>query len=415
MPARCAYPRGVGRRLLTSVLAAVVAVGPAPVRAQTDPIDALLAARAAAVVARDSPAFVATMTGAPTEFLDARTRWFLGMRSLPLASYRLQRDPDGPASYPARERPGFEETTIIPVLETLEITGYDTGAPQVLDRFLTLARRGTRWSVIDDAELADVGLDPSRDLWDLGAVTTNAADGILVIARNASAARTATFLREIDAARDRVGRSWPFGAPDRIVALIPGATADLRALFAGEADVERFVGFATSTWSRNDGEIVLGGRRLVVNPRGFFGASTGGRADILGHEVLHLATNRATGVMVPAWLEEGLAQVFGERTPRSTSALRRARVELPSDHIFSSGTDAEVARAYRTSLSFVRFLARKHGKPAIARFQRALGAISAVSAGTRDYHLERTARRVFGQGFAANVRAWQTEVRGGRT
>lgn len=400
------------RRVALTGVVLVFSVTPVA-HAQGDPIDALLDARAASVLAHDEPAFRATMTGAHSTFVGQRLLWFAGMRDLPIETYRLERDLDGPSSYPARPRDGFDETTVITVLETLGLEGFDGDAPQVLERHYTFARRSGTWSIVDDTELADVGLRSAKDLWDLGPVTTEVDRGVLVIGRNVSAARATTFIREIDTARKRADQRWPFGAPPTVVALIPGTSADLRELFAAQYDIERFVGFASSTWARREGEVVIGGRRLLVNPSGYFDASSSGRADIMNHELLHLAASPYTGAWVPAWLEEGVAQVYGERSPRSTAGLRRTHVSLPEDYIFAAGTDVEVSRAYRTSLSVVRFMVARHGRAAVARFYRELGSYSAVIAGTPAYHLDRASRRIFRVPFAPMVRAWQQDVRKG--
>lgn len=98
------------------------------------------------------------------------------------------------------------------------------------------------------------------------------------------------------------------------------------------------------------------------------------------HEYTHVAVQSIT-TRCPAWLNEGLAQVYEER-PRTAAAARvrsaaRSRKLIPILNLrlpFTRFSDVETARlAYAQSLCLVLYIMDQHGPDRIGRFLRHLG------------------------------------------
>jgi len=98
------------------------------------------------------------------------------------------------------------------------------------------------------------------------------------------------------------------------------------------------------------------------------------------HEYTHVAVQSITS-RCPAWLNEGLAQVYEERARNSARArVRKAAADETLISIlnlrlpFTRFSDVETARlAYAQSLSLVLYIMDQHGPDRIGRFLRHLG------------------------------------------
>jgi hypothetical protein len=123
---------------------------------------------------------------------------------------------------------------------------------------------------------------------------------------------------------------------------------------------------------------------VLVNPETFSGLGAFGRQVVLTHEVTHVATRRVTGPAVPGWLAEGFADLVGYTAvelPLSVTAadlaaeVRSGRVPtaLPVDADFD-GASLRLSQAYQAAWLAVRLLDERHGRPALLRFYRAVGA-----------------------------------------
>lgn len=399
---------------------APAAPAPAPAPAQDDrrpawrqEVATLLDARARAVRQGDERAFLATMTAAPAAFR-ARTRtWFRRMQDLPVDRYALE-----PALHtwedlaPALDDPpDAEEVHVIEATERIGFAGYDADASHE-SVYLTVVRRDGRWSIVSDTDLEDLGLLSARHPWDLAPVQVLERDGVLVVFHDDAADARRILDATIDAV-GRIRRAWPLSWRRRVVVMIPRSAADLARIFATTVDLSPFVAFAGSSQVRDrEGGFALAGSRIYVQPDTFFGYSSSFQAETLGHEMLHYATRPLAGAFTPSWLEEGVAQVFGERSARAVPDLMRdaRRIDgLPDDHEFFIG--ANIHRSYQASVHFAGWLRDRHGGEAVARFYRAIGARTPVAFGTGRYHLDRAARQIFETRFEALERAWLERLR----
>lgn len=396
---------------------ALTLVAPAARTAAASPdataqIRALLARRAAAVTSGDMRAFDATMALAPAAFRAREDTWFLRMRALPIASYSLAPSARSWSDLaPAlRARPRADEVHVVDAEQRIAFTGFDP-CPSDDDVFLTIVRSGSRWSIVSDTDLDDLGLLSERNVWDLGAVRVvrTSADVTVITRGPASVARRVGSATSDGIAYVR--QHWPLSWPGRALVVIPASSAELSRVLRATFDLGPFVAFTVSTVEREtDGSFSLVGSRVYVQPSTFFATGGAYEADTLSHELTHLATRGVTGIWVPAWLDEGVAQSYGQRTKGSltllASAVRAHRTALPEDWQFTIGSHDEIHLAYEESLSFVEYLRARFGSAAGARFYRAAGAQSPVSFGTRRYHLDLAARATFGRTFASLQDGW---------
>lgn len=403
-----------------TVLSARAQPDPRPAQPQTDgrraAIQDLLERRAAAVRAGDLTGFLATERDAPPPVRARHTTWFRRIRALPVEGYELTLDDDGYTDLSAglRARPRAEDVLVVPVQERFAIRGYDA-EPTTDSLYLTVARSAAGWSVVNDADLEELGLLSARNLWDFGPVRTVERDGVLVITRG-TVAVAERIARATSAALRFVRGRWPFRLRARAVVLIPATATELERILRTASDIGPFAAFTSSSVERRRGAFHLVGHRIYVQPGTFFDAGTAFQDDVLGHEILHLATRPLAGAFTPAWLDEGVAQVLGERAPQRTATFERAArsgvvTALPRDHEFSTGSRGSIDIAYEASASFAAFLRARFGSGALARLYRAVGAESPVSFGTARYHHDRATTVVLKTGLRTLERMWLRAVR----
>ena len=384
---------------------------------QVDEIDRLLDARARAVRAGDRAAFRATMRGAPRAFVADRMAWFDRMQALPVDTYTLARDPSEYLDLSgAAERPLPPGAMVLVVEETIRLADVDT-RPSVENLFLTLVPddAGT-WSIHGDDALDDFGLFSGANLWDLGDVTVLPGERVLTITRGAPGEARAVA-DSVEAAIDRVAARWPLRWPERTVLAIPADAADLGRIFQTTVDLSPFVAFAASGGVfDDDAEYVPGAPRVYLQPETFSRQPEGFRTEIIGHEMLHVAASAVSGWFVPAWLDEGVAQFYGERITPATDLLSRGVRDgthpgrVPEDHEYFLGSDDEIGLSYQAAVDVVGLMAERFGEQAPARFYRAVGRESNVSFGMPRYHLDRAGRRSLGRSFTSIERAWVRDI-----
>jgi hypothetical protein len=166
--------------------------------------------------------------------------------------------------------------------------------------------------------------------------------------------------------------------------LVPTSGQEMSDLLGSDSDLSQIAAVATAELGGGSGEFDPSGDRILVNPDTFGRLGQLGRRVVLTHELTHVATRRATGPAVPAWLAEGLADYVAYRDidlPLALSArelradVRAGRLPaaLPADGDFDGGNDA-LAQAYEQAWLAVRLLADVHGQDALLRFYRVVGA-----------------------------------------
>jgi hypothetical protein len=272
------------------------------------------------------------------------------------------------------------------------------------------------WSIVGDDALDSLGLLSPRNVWDFEPVGQVEGGGVLVLYQGSRSTASQIRVSTVNAIK-YVKQRWPLPWPGRIVVVIPRTTKELSRILQTTFDLGPFVAFSASSLSRAGGEYSLAGHRVYVQPGTFFSTPPAYQADTLSHELLHIATRGDAGEFVPSWLDEGVAQDYGQRNLPGLGDLQ-ARAgngtfsgRLPDDFDFSLGSSTDIHYAYEAASSFVEYLISRFGRDAGARFYRAVGDETPVSFGTARYHLDHAARAAFGVGFDQIERGWADKVR----
>lgn len=397
-----------------TVVAAASGVAPAAPAAAASweqEVAALVATRARAVREGDEAAFLGTVAGAPEPFVRRQRAWFRRLRALPVAGYALELERDGFGDLaPALRDPPPGEVHVVGVRERLRFRGYDE-APAAATHWFTVARAADGWRIVADDDLEDLGLRSSRELWDFGPVEATGDGTVLVLHHPDRGADARAVLSETRRAAARVTEAWPLPWSGKVVVVLPADVEALERILQTTFDLGPFIAFAVSSIDRSEGWR-LTGPRVYAQPRQFFAAGSGRRREVLGHEVLHIATRDLSSPWTPNWLEEGVAQVYGEEAPGARAALagrvRRGTFDgrLPGDWIFVVGDREDIAVAYQSSEDVVAWMRRAFGDGAPPRLYEALGTARRIAPGTWRYHLDRAVRETLGIPYRDLERRW---------
>jgi hypothetical protein len=241
-------------------------------------------------------------------------------------------------------------------------------------------------------------------------------DGVLVLGPPVQQRLMEQVASLTAAAVPRVSAAWgPWR--ERVVVLVPDDTEELAGLLGSDGDLSRIAAVATAELRGGRGEYDPAGDRVLVNPETFAGLGAVGRQVVLTHEVTHVATRRASGPAVPGWLAEGFADLVGYTEvdlPLSVTAadlageVRADRVPaaLPADADFEGGSP-RLSQAYQGAWLAVRLLDERHGRAALLRFYRAVGARRGVPAATA---VEDALRAELGTTTAALTADWRASL-----
>ena len=387
-----------------------------PVQERTRAVEQLLRERAAAVLRRDREAFLATVDPAATALRARQAALFDALAHVPLGrwDYVLHPEVEEPASSLLDRRYGADMWWAPGVVLRYALAGFDP-RPVEVDHHLTFVRRDGRWLLAADDDFAGSGRPTPRALWDHGPVVAVRRAGVLVLGHPGQA----DLLRDIAAlavdAVPRVTRFWgEWGG--RAVLVVPDDAREMAGLLGSNGDLSRLAAVATAELRGGRDEYDPTGDRVVVNPETFVGLGRLGRRVVLTHELTHVATRRASGPAVPAWLAEGVADVVGYSgldLPRSVTAadlrreVRAGRVPpaLPTQDDFA-GDNPRLSASYESAELAVRLLVQRHGRSAVLRLYREVGARRGVSS---DQALADGLRRL-GTTPAAFTADWRAEL-----
>ncbi|MHB8512487.1 MAG: hypothetical protein ACYDCC_09925 [Actinomycetota bacterium] len=379
--------------------------------AAADPIADLLKRRSDAISSFDSATFEQTMELAPAEYKDRERTWLRRLRALPLRRYDLLRIDDeyGDLARP-KDKQGFDEVHVLQTKERISLSGYDA-FPTNEDVFLTIARKGSVWSVIGDESVEDLGLLSMRNLWDFGDIETQASDGVLVVFHPSESSAIPTIMNQVKLARARVQSAWPYGLHLGIVVMVPTTVPELTRILQTTFDLSGFVAFTVSSVNRDTG-FHLVGNRIYLHWPNFRQYPGSFQTQLLAHELTHLATRDMGGPYHTPMIDEGVAQFYGEGGGHVHGEIA-ARIAsnsfsqyLVPNWSFYAGPDSDIRLAYEEAASFMKFLASRFGNDAGARVYKQLAAIDPVSPGTWRYHLDTVLEALFHEGYASIEHDW---------
>jgi len=379
-------------------------------------VQRLLQERARAVVERDRRAFLATVDPSAPELVARQTAVFDALAPVPLASwdYVLEPGTGSPPDERLDRRYGTGRWWAPRVALHYALAGFDT-RPIAVDHHLTFVVRDGRWLLAADDDFALHGRATPRAIWDHGPVVAVRADGVLVLGHPGQRRLLDQVASLTAAAVPRVTAAWgPWGG--RVVVLVPDSAQELAELLSSRHDLSRIAAVATAELRGGEGEYDPAGDRVLVNPETFRGLGAISRQVVLTHEVTHVATRRASGPAVPGWLAEGFADLVGYTgvdLPSSVVAADLAAevragdlpAALPVDADFEGGSP-RLSQAYQGAWLAVRLLDERHGRAALLRFYKAVGARRGVPAATAVEEALRTELGTTTADLTDDWRAW---------
>ncbi|HEX7168967.1 MAG TPA: hypothetical protein VF230_18460 [Acidimicrobiales bacterium] len=388
-----------GAAAASSTDGAAVERGQSDPAAAVDAANAVLDARERALAAGDQQAWMATVDPeAPDAFKDAQARHFAGLRSVPLERFALEaRFGDTGDLAPEADR-FLPETRM-----SYRFDRYDDR--DVVDTlWLTFVQRGDRWLVASDTDVADLGLDTSRGLWDFGEVRTRATDHFIVLHHPEQADRADALAAIAEDAMARVVGLWDKPWSRAIPIVLPADVDELEQLLQSTIDLDKFVAFVSYGAVRDTGWQATA-PRMYIQDQNLSAYGRDFQVETIVHELAHAAGAPVAGPLVPAWLHEGVADwlATGRRTnegrPRGSDGV------LPRDYEFTTGSQEGIIRSYAESRSVISYLAGKAGTGAPTSLFAAVGEAK-VAPGSVDRRVDDALRALAGFGLPDLQRDW---------
>ena len=411
------YARTIG---LLLVLVAAAPAAQEETQTLVEQLQALADRRAAAVVAGDKDAFMATVDPeAPPDFKASQAVHFDGLRAMPLEGYRLTVDDadTGDLSPPglADRRYGGARVHLPETTATYRIRGYDD-RDAVDALWITYVERGEgdergddddgEWYVGGDTDLDAVGLETTRNLWDLGPVRLLPTDHFLVVSHPDTARRADDLARLAEEAAARLADVWDRPWSGRIPIVLPSSVDELEVLLQSTFDLDNFVAFVAYGIDRDaPSGFETTAARMFIQDRNLSTYDEDFQIETLVHELVHAATAPHTGPFVDDWVHEGVADWVSTGRRTDEKAPDRSDGRIPDPHEFRAGGRDSIITAYAESRSAVSFLAATDGPSGPADFFFELGE-TRKAPGSVDHHVGRALEATATRDFEDFQKAW---------
>ncbi|WP_344443989.1 hypothetical protein, partial [Kitasatospora nipponensis] len=320
-----------------------------------------------------------------------------------LRSGRLAGSPLAQLSYRAT---GRDDGGLLAEL-SYRLQDYDT-YPVVFQRRFAVGADG---SLGAEAAVAGTVAAP----WDEGTAQLARGTHCLVLG-SADPVDLSALASVADQAVPAVNALWGTDWAGRVVVQLPATEAQFAALLGVAPDA--YQGIAAVTTAAAGAPVQTPADRISVNPEAYRQLSALGRRVVSTHETTHVATRADTHPWTPLWLSEGVADYTGYlgtgRTAKQIApelakdvAAGRTPQALPVDGDFAAGSPG-IAQAYELSWLACDLIARRHGRPKLVAFYRAVGAAGPGEG--REQQLDAVLRAQFGYGLAAFTRGWVSET-----
>jgi len=350
-------------------------------------IRAILDRRAAAVLGRDRQAFLADIDSSDGAFVASQEGLLDNLEHVDLASWEYEligRDYNRPDLESTYDRPFHLPALLL----HYALTGFDV-APVARPQVLTFVDRGSRWVIASDSD-ADTDLPETghADPWDRREMVAAKGRHVLVLADAEDRRRLKDLVSVSDEAVRRVRQMWPDGWRRRVVVVAVRDQQLIETYFRTELQSSEGVAAiavpavdVVPGWSPDsavEAEAGYGARgRVILNPR-YFDPSDKDNADLLTHEVTHVATQDRTLAGTPEWLSEGAAEYTAYRYLRPFSvdlpaSLQRqvaaGSVALPTYEFYQR----QVGANYLAGFLACAYVAQEYGEPTLRRLYARLG------------------------------------------
>jgi hypothetical protein len=319
---------------------------------------------ARSALADDRSAFLALVSDRDPTFASRARLLFDNLSMLPLAELSFTPVPDERSLPLDRQAQLAPDAWVQPVLVSWRLDADDQpGLHRVWLTFLPESDAARLAGTFDGPGPAPPTQQPS---WWLGPLTTAQAGGVTILAGSGQPA--ARWLSVVRSAATAVRRELPVDGTDwtgDVVVEVPATPADFAAVLGQPLD--RYAAIAAVAHQVGEGDRPP--LRVVVNPRSGTQVTDDQLAEIVRHEIVHVAT-RSPESPAPLWAVEGLAEWVALRgRPGGTSfgtaellaAVRRDGPPrgLPPNEAFGADRD-RLNRAYAEAWLACRYVAETY-------------------------------------------------------
>jgi hypothetical protein len=362
-------------------------------------VDAL----AAAVAAADRPAFSRLVSDRDPTFASRARLLYTNLSGLPLAELRFRPEPGDRPLSAARQQLLGADAWVQPVVVSWRLAGDADAAQHRVWLTFVADGGGARLAGTFDGPVPAIP-EPQPSWW-LGPITAR-QQGMVTVLAGSGQPMGGWIGLATDAAAE-VRRRLPAGVADgwsgRVVVEAPATTRDFTAVLGQQA--EAYAGIAAVAY-----QVGIGDRpplRVVVNPQARSLVTRAQRAEILRHEIVHLAT-RSPESPAPLWAVEGLAEWVAVGVGRGRSSFGTADLlaavrrdgpprSLPSDADFAVGS-AGLNRAYAEAWLTCTFIAEEYSPARLGRLYAELD---------RGRSADEASRAVLGLGAGELTAGWR--------
>ena len=380
--------------------------GPVDVQARDAAVSIILKHRRAAVLAHDQKVWMADVDPQSAQFQRLQQTVFANLKQVDFASWRYE-VVNSEFSAPHLAHKYNAPYVLKPLLLHYAIKGYDLG-PVARPQVLTFVRRGDRWYLASDSDVdADLPVSGHADPWDRRAMVSVEGKNVLLLADAQDKARLGALVSAGDAAVSRVAKMWPDGWRHKVVIVAVRDPRIIETYFPQSRGSSKNVSAiatpnydAVAGWTptnskpydaRSDAEPRS---RIILNPR-YFNPYKSGNADLLTHEITHVATQGETGAGAPPWLVEGAAEYTAYREdwpfpitlPATLAAqVSKGSVYLPTYDFY----DHDVWANYLAGFLTCAYVAHHYGEATLRRYYRRIASTpSAIQTLDRTRHVTR--------------------------
>ena len=374
-------------------------------------VQALLDARAQAVLSSDRAAFLATVDPENRRFRREQGRILDALAGVPLTTWSYELETGPLATQPSSALVDWEgQPRTMNVTFRYALRGADAdrdGTP----RSITFVKRGGRIRIVAD-EARDFSGARQRYLWEEGPVAFAEGRRSLVLGHPGSEGELRRLADEVDAAVPRVSAVWGRDWSRRVTVVLPGTQREFaRLTMRDEDDVADVAATATSEREVQADDVKVA--KVFLNPLVLRRLDATARRVALTRQITHVAAWSSFGRATPTWFADGLAEYVAYRgsgfTPSQLARTLGPRVragqvpdELPTEEDFYGG-EARAYAAYEGSRLAVELLVERYGTVRTVRLYRAIGAAEQHSTLVLDAELD----DVLGTSTNKLTKAWR--------
>jgi hypothetical protein len=360
---------------------------------------------ARAALTDDRSAFLGLVSDRDPTFASRARLLYTNLSTMPLTELTFTPEPGEQSLSADRQERLGPDAWVQSVLVSWRLTADDRSALHRVSLTFVAESGETRLAgTFDGPAPAPPAQQPS---WWRGPLSVREQDRVTVLAGSGQPVdRWSAVVRSASAA---VRRDLPAPVPDElddVVVEVPATPADFAAVLGQPA--ERYAAIAAVAHQVGEGDRPP--LRVVINPRSGTLVGADQLAEIIRHEIVHLAT-RSPESPAPLWAVEGLAEWVALRdrpgaassgTADLLSAVRRNGPprSLPPDEAFAAG-QVDLNRAYAEAWLACRYIAETYSVADLGRLYAELD---------RGRSLDDAGRAVLGVEAAELTRGWRRFV-----